>query len=403
MTERMRFIVAVEAGEETMAELCRRFGISRKTGYKWLARYQAAGIEGLADRSRAPHHCPHAVSPEMRELVIALRGRYPTWGPKKLAVKLGQLHPEVVIPAPSTIGDLLTAAGLVGPRRRRRHAPPRRHPLAHASAPNTVWCADYKGDFGLGDGTRCYPLTISDANSRFLLRCQALPTTAGERAQPLFEATFREYGLPDRLRTDNGSPFASVGAGGLTPLSVWWIKLGIDLERIDPGKPSQNGRHERLHLTLQLDACRDPAHTLRGQQHRFDQFRWEYNQERPHEALGQRPPASLYQSSLRPFPDRLPELTYPEADAVRMVRPNGAIRWHSAEVYVTQTLAGEPVGLTQVADGQWQVAFGPVVLGTVSDRTRSLIVVQKPRRHPDPTTTTTTRTPVTPMTGPAPC
>jgi transposase InsO family protein len=392
MTERMRFLVAVEAGDESLAELCRRFGISRKTGYKWLARYAAEGVDGLADRSRAPHHCPHAVADEIRELILAFRGRHPTWGPKKLAVKLGELHPELVIPAPSTIGDLLTAAGLVVPRRRRRHAPPRTHPLAHATAPNTVWCADYKGDFVLGDGTRCYPLTISDAHSRFLLRCQALPTTAGERAQPLFEATFRDYGLPDVLRTDNGSPFASVGAGGLTPLSVWLIKLGIDLERIDPGKPSQNGRHERMHLTLKTAACQDPAFSLRRQQHRFDDFRQEYNQERPHEALGQRPPASVYQPSRRPFPDRLPELTYPEADAVRRVRPNGAIRWHSAEIYVTQTLAGEPVGLTQVADGQWQVGFGPLVLGTVSDPARTLVVVQKPRRHHDPTPTTTMTT-----------
>lgn len=389
MTERMRFVVAVEAGEQPMAELCRRFGISRKTGYKWWARYTTAGVDGLKDRSRAPHHCPHAVGPEIRELILALRGKQPTWGPKKLAVKLAEQHPELVIPAPSTIGELLTAAGLVVPRRRRRRVPPRTEPLAHATSPNVVWCADFKGDFVMGDGARCYPLTISDADSRYLLRCQALPTTATERVQPIFEAAFREYGLPDRLRTDNGPPFASTGAGGLTPLSVWWVKLGIVPERIDPGKPNQNGRHERLHRTLKAESCTEPAYSLRRQQQRFDHFRQVYNAERPHEALGQQTPARVYQLSSRLFPDRLPELTYPDADAVRLVRPNGAIRWHSGEIYVTQSLTGEPVGLTQVDDGQWRVSFGPLVLGIWTEGANKLVAVQKPRRHNGTTTTTT--------------
>jgi transposase InsO family protein len=393
MTERMRLVLAVERGEQTMAELCRQFGISRKTGYKWLARYAAAGALGLRDQSRAPHRCPHAVSPEVREAILALRRRYPTWGPKKLAVKLEQQRPRVVVPAPSTIGDILATAGVVVARRRRRRVPPRTQPLAQASAPNVVWCADFKGDFVLGDGTRCYPFTLSDADSRYLLRCQALPTTATERVQPLCEAAFREYGVPERIRTDNGPPFASIAAGGLTPLSVWWVKLGILPERIDPGKPNQNGRHERLHLTLKTEACRNPGHSLRGQQQHFDAFRQVYNEERPHEALGQRPPATVYQPSPRPFPDRLPELTYPEADGVRWVRPNGAIRWQGAEIYVTQTLAGEPVGVTQVADGRWQLTFGPLLLGTWHEPTGTLVPVPKPRGRTDrrtPTTTTTT-------------
>ena len=363
MTERRRFIVAVEADELTMAERCRQFGISRKTGYTWFARYANEGVEGLKDRSWAPHHCPHAVGPEVREALIALRSRYPTWGPKKLAVKLAQEQPEMVVPAPSTIGDLLATAGLVVPRRHRRHVPPRTQPLAHATGPNTVWGADFKGDFALGDDTRCYPLTISDADSRFLLRCQALPTTATERVQPIFAAAFREYGLPDRLRTDNGPPFASVALSGLTPLSVWWVKLGILPERIDPGKPNQNGRHERLHLTLKAEACQDPAHSERGQQQRFDHFRHIYNEERPHEALGQRTPASVYQPSPRPFPDRLPELTYPEADGVRRVRPSARIRWKDREIYVSKALIGESVGVTpsgrrSVAGDLWTVGVG---------------------------------------------
>jgi transposase InsO family protein len=390
MSERMRFIVAVDEGEVTMAAACRQFGISRKTGYKWLARYRQEGIAGLADRSRAPQHCPHAVTPEVREAVLALRGQYPTWGPKKVAAKLEQVYPNLVVPAPSTIGDLLAAAGLVVPRRRRRHVPPRTQPLAHATRPNVVWCADFKGDFVLGDGTRCYPLTISDADSRFLLRCQAVPTTATERVPPLFEATFREFGLPDRLRTDNGSPFASVALGGRTALSVWWVKLGITPERIDAGKPSQNGRHERMHLTLKLEACQDPGHSLRGQQHGFDQFRQIYTEERPHEAFGQRTPASIYQPSLRPFPDRLPELTDPTADGVRRVRPSGCIRWQGREIYVSKVLIGEPVGLTQIDEGRWQVTFGPLELGNWTTGHRLLIPVPRSRRPHNTTTTNST-------------
>ena len=379
MTERMRFLLAVQAGDESMAELCRRFGISRKTGYKWLGRFDAAGAGGLADQSRAPHHRPHAVAPTVREAVLALRGQHPTWGPKKLVATLQRRHPDIRWPAPSTVGELLAHAGLVVPRRPRRRVPPRTQPLAHATAPNAVWCADFKGDFALGDGSRCYPLTISDAHSRYLLRCQALPTTETARVQPLFEATFREYGLPDVLRTDNGPPFATTGAGGLSRLSVWWIKLGIGPERIDPGQPAQNGRHERMHQTLKAEACREPARTLRAQQQQFDQFRQLYNEERPHEALHQVPPAAVYTAAARPFPDRLPELTYPDADGVRWVRPNGAIRWLGVEVYVTQMLAGEPVGLTQVGDGVWQVAFGPLVLGHWKEGTGTLIVGRGPR------------------------
>ena len=358
MSERMRFVVAVQTGEDTMAALCRRFGISRKTGYNVLARVAAAGPAGLVDRSRAPHHRPHAVAPAVREAVLALRAAHPTWGPKKLVAHLCSTQPEQVWPAPSTVGELLTAAGLVVPRRRRRHVPPRTQPLAHATGPNAVWCADFKGDFVLGDATRCYPLTISDAHSRFLLRCQALPTTATTRVQPLFEATFRSYGLPEVIRTDNGPPFATTGAGGLSRLSVWWVKLGIRPERIDPGTPSQNGRHERLHRTLKAEACRPPEATLRTQQRAFDRFCHTYNAERPHEALGQVPPATAYTPSPRPFPDRLPELTYPAADAVRWVRPNGAIRWQNGEVYLTPALSGEPVGLTQVGDGDGAAAGG---------------------------------------------
>lgn len=381
MTERMRLLLAVGSGETTMAEACRQAGVSRKTGYKWRARFAAAGVAGLAERSRAPHHRPQTLTPAVREAVLAQRAQHPTWGPKKLIARLRTDQPDVAWPAPSTAGDLLKQAGLVVPRRRRHRAPPRSQPLAHATAPNVVWCADFKGDFRLGDGSRCYPLTISDAHSRFLLRCQALPSTETGRVQPLFAATFREYGLPAVLRTDNGPPFASTGLAGLTALSVWWIKLGILPERIRPGRPSENGRHERMHRTLKAAACAPPAATLRAQQAACDRFRTEYNTIRPHEALAQRPPATVYQPAPRPFPHRLPELTYPAADAVRWVRPNGAIRWRQAEIYLTPTLTGEPVGLSQVGDGVWQVAFGPLVLGSFHERDPTVRPQQPSRRR----------------------
>src|SRR5215207_3064633 len=277
MTERMQLMLAVASGDLTMAEACRQAGVSRKTGYKWRARFAAEGVAGLAEQSRAPHHRPQTLAPTVRDAVLAQRTQHPTWGPKKLVARLRAEQPDVSWPAPSTVGDLLKQAGLVVSRPRRHRAPARSQPLAHATAPNVVWCADFKGDFRLGDGSRCYPLTITDAHSRFLLRCQALPATDTDRVQPLFAATFREYGLPDVLRTDNGPPFASVGLAGLTALSVWWIKLGITPERIRPGTPSENGRHERMHRTLKAEACAPPAATLRAQQAACDRFRQEYN------------------------------------------------------------------------------------------------------------------------------
>ena len=380
MTDRTRFVVAAQARHDNMAELCRQYGVSRKTGYKWLARFEAEGPAGLVDRPPVPQRCPHALPAAVREALLALRAAHPTWGPKKLRARLPLAYPGLVAPAASTVGDLLQTAGLAVPRRRRRHVPPRTAPLAHAVEPNRVWCADFKGDFPLAGGARCSPLTITDACSRYLLRCQALLETSLAQVQPLFEATFREWGLPEVIRTDNGPPFASAGAGGLTRLSVWWVKLGVRPERIDPGQPAQNGRHERMHGTLKAEACQPRQRSLRAQQRRFDEFRRVFNEERPHEALGQRPPAALHVPSPRPFPDRLPELVYPEADAVRWVRPNGSLRWRNGEVYITQALAGEPVGLTQLGDRLWEVAFGPLVLGRFTEGSSRLTPPQ-PRPH----------------------
>jgi len=404
MDERMQFLAAVMRGEEGMAALCRAYEISRKTGYKWLARYKEEGGVGLTERSRAPRTHPQAVSAAVEATVLAARAAHPTWGPRKLLAWLApQAHQTAsapvaagagapvaagaVLPVASTVGVLLRRAGLVVPRRRRQHTPRWTAPLAHADAggPNAVWCADFKGQFRTGDGALCYPLTITDACSRFLLRCQGEPAIDGTRVQALFDATFREFGLPLTIRTDNGAPFASTGVGGLSRLSVWWLKLGITPERIAPGRPDQNGRHERMHRTLKKETAVPPfgpAATLRAQQDRFDAFRTEFNTERPHEALGQVPPATLYSPSLRPYPTRLRELEYPHADAVRQVRQNGELRWHGQLIFLSESLAGEPVGLTALADERyWQVTFGPLVLG-VLDLARGRI--QRPSARPLP-------------------
>src|SRR5215210_3162500 len=383
MDERLRFILECERGEQGLAEVCRTYGISRKTGYKWLARYQAAGMIGLKDRSRAPKGRPQRTSEAVEERLVELRGEHPTWGPKKLVAWLRDHESEAAWPAPSTVGELLHRAGLTVPRRRRRRPPPRGGgPLGTCTEANAVWSADFKGQFLTADGVWCYPLTISDAASRYLLRCQALPSVGGVRVQPLFEAAFREYGLPTAIRTDNGPPFAAGGLGGLTELVVWWIELGIRPDRGRPGKPQDNGRHERLHRTLKAETASPPAATMRAQQIAFDHFRQTYNTDRPHEALGQRPPATQYQPSGRPYPARIVPPTYPDADVSRIVRPNGTLRWRGAEIYVAAPLAGRPVGLTSQGDGQWDLAFGPLILGILDERTGRVIPATPPRWTP---------------------
>jgi putative transposase len=366
MTERLRFVTFAEEGEETMAALCRRFGISRKTGYKLLARYAAEGLEGLSDRSHAAHHRPHAVSEVIERRILELRAARPTWGPRKLRARLREIDAATAWPATSTMGDILRRHGLVVPRRRRVVTPADTLPFADCAGPNDTWCLDYKGWFRTGDGRRCDPLTISDAYSRYLLRCQAVRQADTRCARPLIEATFREYGLPRAIRSDNGPPFASRGVGGLSRLSVWWIRLGIRPERITPGRPSENGRHERMHSTLKRDACQPPASSGRAQQLRFDAFRRVYNDERPHEAIDDATPSTIYRPSPRPYPARLPDIVYPDHWQIRMVRHAGDIKWRGERLFVGEALFGEPVGLEECDGGAWRLHFGPVFLGTIN-------------------------------------
>ena len=363
MTERHKFILAQEEGLFSMTELCERFGISRKTGYKWLGRYREEGVEGLQDRSRAPKHCPHSTPETVQELVIKAREAHPRWGPRKLLDYLGPRHPEVPLPAPSTVGDILKREGLIEPRRRqRRPTHPGTNPI-EAKAPGEVWTADFKGEFRLGSSNYCYPLTIQDAHSRYLLACEALPSTAHSGAEPVFERLFREHGLPGRIRTDNGGPFASKALCGLSRLSVWWIKLGIKADRIQPGCPQQNGRHERMHRTLKAETTRPPGATLSDQQDRFDDFQTEYNEVRPHQALKGAVPASRYAHSSRKMPKRCPEPQYPGHAEVRKVSTTGEVKFKNRPLFVSAVLAGEYVGLEEIDDGVWNLLFDNVLLG----------------------------------------
>jgi putative transposase len=372
MDERVQFIGDYQRQLFTMTELCDRYGVSRKTGYKWVARYQADEACGLRARSSRPHISPHATPDVIVKAIVALRKRHPSWGGKKILAILGERQPTWGLPAISTANDVLKRAGLVQARRRRR-------PLAHpgyvatpVTAPNRVWTADFKGQFRTRDGQLCYPLTICDAWSRYLIRCQALaaPTTAATLA--VFRQAFAEYGLPDRIRTDNGEPFAAASLGRLSRLSVAWIRLGIAPELIAPASPQQNGAHERMHRTLKAETTRPPAADRPRQQRRFTVFRRHYNRERPHEALDQRPPARLYEPSDRRLPRQLEPIVYPGHFERRRVYDPGVISWHSKSLVISTVLKGEEIGLEPIADGEWDLYFGPVRLGRFDERTRRI-------------------------------
>jgi putative transposase len=375
MKEKARFCMAYDSGEASMTELCRLFGISRKTGYQVLARWRADGPSGLAERSHAPHRCPHALGEAERKAIVALRRAKPTWGPKKLQWRLELDHPQVAWPAASTIGDLLARTGLAVRRKRVRQAPPRTAPLAHCQAANDTWSMDFKGWFRTGDGRRCDPLTIQDQASRYLIGVVAVDRMDTEHVWTVLAAAFRALGLPKAMRSDNGPPFASTGAGGLSALSVRLIKVGVIPERIAPASPQQNGRLERLHLTLKQDTASPAAASLDAQGRRFRTFCRVYNQERPHEALGMEVPASLYVPSTRSWSGRLISPEYASGMAVRRVRTNGEIKWRGELVWISSALVGEPVGVEEDEDGLWQVWFGPVLLGSLAVDGR----LQRPR------------------------
>ena len=365
--ERMRFVMAVQKREESMAAICRRFGVSRRVGYKWWERFEEEGAAGLFDRSRAPLHHPQAIAESIAERCLEVRRAHPTWGPLKVRAYLERCAPGTEWPVASTIGDLFDREGLTVKRKLRRRSPPSSAPFAHCQAANDVWCIDFKGWFLTGDGKRCEPLTLSDACSRYLLRCQDLRRNDTDHVWPVLDAAFRELGLPHYLRSDNGSPFASRGAGGLSKLSVKLIKAGVMPERIAPGKPQQNGRHERMHLTLLQEVANPPANTLREQRKRLRDFQRFYNEERPHQALDNATPAERYQASPRRFDGILREPDYENDRMVRRVRHNGEIKLNGNMIYISGALIGEPIGLVEDQHG-WTVSYGPLALGTIAHR-----------------------------------
>jgi putative transposase len=364
INERTIMISEYLSHDYSIAELARRRGVSRKTAHKWIKRYRREPAAGLADRPRAPHHHPNALPAELEQEILAWKARRPLWGAPKIHSKLRE---HQACPSESTVSNVLARHGLSRQRRRRARATPSAQPLSLAGQPNEVWCVDFKGWFKLGNGHRCDPLTISDAFSRYLICCQGICGTTGcVSVQPLFERVFREYGLPHRIRSDNGAPFASLGLGGLSPLAVWWLRLGIGLERIRPGHPQDNGRHERLHRTLKETITIEP--TLGGQQRVFDEFRRDYNEERPHEALGQQPPASAYVPSPRDYPPRLLATVYPDDWLLRSVRGSGDIKWRGKLLYVSHSLSTQCVGLQPLADGLWSLHFMSQPLGILDER-----------------------------------
>ena len=382
LDERYAFIEDWNCGEYTVAELCRRFGISRKTGYKWLDRYDQGGRGGLEDRNRAPVNRPQAISQAAADQIIAVRQQHLTWGARKIRAVLVRAQPEACWPAASSIGELLLREGLILKRHPRRKTPPYTAPLAHAEAPNRVWCADFKGWFACGDGRRCDPLTITDAYSRYLLRCGAVPKADGVNVRAVFEAVFRECGLPEAIRTDNGTPFASRAPGGLSRLAMWWVQLGIRHERIEAGHPEQNGRHERMHKTLKAETARPPQANLRLQQIAFQRFQREYNEQRPHEALEYKMPAELYVASLRRYPARLPDLEYPPGVILRRISQQGSLKWKCERTFLSEVLARQTVGLLEVEDDLHEVYYGPLLLGWFDAAGHAFAAVSKtPRRR----------------------
>jgi putative transposase len=368
MEERMKFITEMDESDESFAGVCRRFGISRKTGYKWLGRYERGGPGALEEPSSAARSNAKSLSDAQVDAIVALRRKHPSWGPKKLRSRLATLGTCTPLPATSTFGAVLKRQGLVTPRRRRSSGPRELTGLTIGERPNDVWCVDFKGDFLLGDRTRCYPLTISDFESRYLLACDVLRSTKEGPAREVFERVFREFGLPEYIRSDNGVPFSSTGIGGLTRLCIWWIKLGITPERIEPGHPEQNGRHERMHRTLKAEAAHPPEHEAVAQQRAHDRFRHEYNDIRPHESLALRTPASRYATSRRTMPNQLRSPEYPATMEVRRLNKSGQLALYGSKILLTRALALECVGIECVGDEISDIYFGPLRLGSVSSR-----------------------------------
>jgi putative transposase len=374
--ERLKFIARLLGGEK-MAPLCKEFGISRKTGYKIFDRYQHCGLEGLTDRSRKPHRYANQLPFQLEKVILQIKQEKPHWGAPKIREKLIRQYPEVKPPAQSTIHTVLDKHGFVNKHRKRRYQA-KGTELSYTNHPNDLWCADYKGEFLLGNKQYCYPLTITDFSSRYLLACEGLQTTQEQYAFTVFERVFKEFGLPRAIRTDNGVPFSAPNAlFGLSKLSVWWLRLGIAIERIKPGNPQQNGRHERMHLTLKKEATKPAGQNFLQQQEKFDHFIEEYNNERPHQALNMKYPAEVYVSSSRIY-QGLPDIDYPLHDKIITVTQCGRICLRKKKINFSIVFAGQKIGIKEVDDQVWLVSFMQYDLGYFDEQTCKLEALENP-------------------------
>ena len=369
--QRRGFVCDHESGQWSMTELCQRYGVSRPTGYKWIDRCAEQGAVGLEERSRAPKTCPHQTSPAIERRILALRAEY-GWGAKKLLQVLTRRHPSVVWPARSTVNAILDRHGkLRKNRRRKKWAHPGAARLA-TDRPNQVWPVDFKGQFKTRDGKYCYPLTVTDHFSRKLLVCQGLPSVRTEGTKPVFRRLFREAGLPEAIRSDNGAPFASTGIHGLCELNVWWMKLGIAHQRIRPSSPQENGQHERMHKDLKREAARPPAANLAAQQRKLERFRRRYNEERPHEGIDGDLPEERWTPSPRLYPERLVPPEYPSHLEVRRVSHAGTFRLKAKQPFLSNALSDEYIGLEEVGDGLWNIVYYETLLGRIDERSRKI-------------------------------
>lgn len=368
MEQRIQFIRDWLSRTHSVSDLSALYGVSRKTAYKWIERYLKDGADWAMERSHEAHVVHNRTPAEVEQALMQMRARHPSWGARKLLHQVGLAAPGLRLPHESTVCEMLKRNGMITARPRRRSIGHPGRPSAVVSCPNDAWSADFKGQFRLGDGRYCYPLTVTDNYSRYLLECKALAGTLLEPTRMVFTRLFKEYGLPRRIKTDNGVPFAGATLGRLSRLSVWWLRLGVLPELSEPGKPQQNGRHERMHKTLKDEATKPPGSNAQAQQRKFNVFRREYNEVRPHEALEMSTPAHLYRPSPRAMPDKLPAMEYPDRFEVRYVSANGGIRWHKQWVNVTSALVGEHVGLEPVDDGLWDVYFGVLKLGRLHER-----------------------------------
>lgn len=368
MDQRENFIKDVRFKAFNISELCERHGISRKTAYKWLGRFEEEGRAGLQDRRRVPKTCPHRIDEGVAYAICQVRRKHPTWGPRKILQYMEPRYPKMILPAPSTTGDLLKRRGLVKAKRgRRKHVHPGVVPPV-TRGPNDIWAADFKGQFKTTNGIYCYPLTITDVHSRSLLTCHGLLSTKLDGVLPQFDRAFRDFGLPSAIRTDNGPPFAGTGLHGLSQLNVWWIRLGIQHQRIQPSSPQQNGQHERMHRTMKAEATKPPRSSIVTQQREFDRFRKEFNNIRPHESLGGKTPSVFYKPSPRKYSGKIEPYEYPGHFQIKRVTSAGTIRLRNRLVFISSTLAAHLIGLEEINTGLWSVYLHNVLLARIDER-----------------------------------